>query len=1693
MARTEPPINTNEPLSLRVSYNGAPVVTEKQAMPLDPAPAPNEQWEDITKPAETAALGASFAQEDAAKAMQEAKESGLEPAILKEGSALDPTTPRFQRVFESFRQSIEDTPGLWAYASRSPVHAAFVAEDAEHWSAAEKFLTGKIEQFPVPKEAVGPWAEYLRQHGGTEPQMDAPPVWMSAMQQGAAKAWLSMKAFALHAWGPGFSQDAQASWQKELEKEQQEISGPLRGVAGAGSEAVAKVAGMAPQMAGLALGSLLGPETTFGMLYAQSVGDLKLAGVDDGFAMGGGFLAASFGTFFGYGLFKSMLLPREEAYAASLAGVNALRASIKNPVILSTLGKLGRHFTYGLLLNESMAISQSLAVQLNYGGVSKSRLYEDALAAGEDTINMLPYLAVSPIREHLEMHGRWVEAHETATRIGGGLAAVGSTKAAQTAPGEMRGVLSALGSRPVYLDPKIVESAAKTLGVDPSSLARQMTGRAGALETAQNSGTPLRVPMGELAPLHEMAEQVAQHAKFEPDGSTLKEAQKEAPELIPESERMKIYRDALVERSPHDPLVKWLDGKIKEAEGKKTVRFFHGGTEPDGSSRWLTPHLDYAEGYAKKSGGSVYYVDVPENHPALESAYDETNKYYMNFEAPPEIAKGLKPMPKASAPEPTGTGPLPGTGEGSKPELRRYAEDAVSRMTATEVRGSKGVYERAEREAQRGLEASQAQAVEKLAKATGQAQAGIEKGVAAAEQGRASSQSNLNFARTARFREWLKGLSTGGDTKPVKIEAPYNAETGLYNIPEVNVEVPESEARKFYKLGEAQRRHAIALYKQSEKTQGQAEDQYVKAATKTVEAGDAAQDAMRYERVRDLNRAMGAARAKAEKEADRIENYVDKQGSDSIRESTYKAGAHFGVVYDSIMEGLGKRVPDGRTPRLGIDEALRMIELGGDTLGFDQGHIRELSARPRPLDDMLPWEAANVENAIRDIRRLANQASKTYAYGKEIERAGEIVNMDAALAKGSKGGKFTTGERAPGKEQRKAENASADSLWRVYGKYGDDRMHQLDYALKLESDLQGKFLPKLEIPKELLELAKKDAPLPNFDRSDPRLGFLPGTVKQRDLWRAARMAGNTSGMAKLAAGYGVDEMEIERWLKENIKSKAEWDFIDQGWQTNEELWSLESVVHAQRSGLSPVKLQPREWVVRFEDGSEKTYKGGYDPFRWQPYGRGTPPPVSAQDILMGMRRFGIGDSPHAFLKERMESFYNVPDISWAALKSHYNAVLHDISHSNFVRDTHRMIYDPAFERMTLNRLGEPWLKALREWLNVTTLGRVVREEQGGEWYNAMFREGKGIAAAAAFNLNFPVVGGQLAHFLIGKYGLNIPYEHMTKGFSAALTPEGWKEAGESPVVGFRWDRYSSKLNRMWQEQLGYGANPYRDALARASQEAQHLMDGYLTRGFYLAAKSQALAEGKPLEEAMVAGDTAARRAMPALTVEHGSQITRNRTYGLLTMVRNFPNTVINMKTMIDWQTRVNIADGENAPWARTKQIGQLTGIAAGLGVGLYLMGHGRKEGERWWQYGARTALTESTYGAPFLHLAAQALAPTLVGEGVGKVNWFNTPIGDTLDRLTQDVGKLAQRDRPMDKKMWDALDALGRAFGAPLPPPMLRSAQGAYKLARYHMLGRSDFYRTPRGGLDEASIAVYGERRESTPLTDAQKLIGGAQ
>lgn len=95
------------------------------------------------------------------------------------------------------------------------------------------------------------------------------------------------------------------------------------------------------------------------------------------------------------------------------------------------------------------------------------------------------------------------------------------------------------------------------------------------------------------------------------------------------------------------------------------VRFYHGGDIGDGK-RWFSPDQAYAEGYARKSGAPVSYVDVPESSPLLKKAFDDTGTNtpapYVAFEAPEELASQAKPLPQLpptppenaqSQPEPT--------------------------------------------------------------------------------------------------------------------------------------------------------------------------------------------------------------------------------------------------------------------------------------------------------------------------------------------------------------------------------------------------------------------------------------------------------------------------------------------------------------------------------------------------------------------------------------------------------------------------------------------------------------------------------------------------------------------------------------------------------------------------------------------------------------------------------------------------------------------------------------------------------------------------------------------------------------------------------------------------------------------------------------------------------------------------------
>lgn len=89
------------------------------------------------------------------------------------------------------------------------------------------------------------------------------------------------------------------------------------------------------------------------------------------------------------------------------------------------------------------------------------------------------------------------------------------------------------------------------------------------------------------------------------------------------------------------------------------VRMYHGGSNDptSGGGRWVTPNIADAEGWANKSNGKIWYVDVPANHPSMRKSFDDSGinmvSPYGRTEVPENIAKQMKPLaqaPKAASP-----------------------------------------------------------------------------------------------------------------------------------------------------------------------------------------------------------------------------------------------------------------------------------------------------------------------------------------------------------------------------------------------------------------------------------------------------------------------------------------------------------------------------------------------------------------------------------------------------------------------------------------------------------------------------------------------------------------------------------------------------------------------------------------------------------------------------------------------------------------------------------------------------------------------------------------------------------------------------------------------------------------------------------------------------------------------------------
>lgn len=184
-------------------------------------------------------------------------------------------------------------------------------------------------------------------------------------------------------------------------------------------------------------------------------------------------------------------------------------------------------------------------------------------------------------------------------------------------------------ARTVYVPLDKYHEALEAAGGDPRQVAASIIGDGGKAydDAVVQHAMDLGIPVEKLWRLkeHGLADLARDEGRFDPKlegAASLAERAKAAQEAF----------DAALGLKPPPPV----------PEGH--VRFYHGGVDYQGGKRWLGLTENYARGYAGDAPStSVFYVDVPKDHPALlEHGYDEVNGVYRNWEAPEDVAKGLK-------------------------------------------------------------------------------------------------------------------------------------------------------------------------------------------------------------------------------------------------------------------------------------------------------------------------------------------------------------------------------------------------------------------------------------------------------------------------------------------------------------------------------------------------------------------------------------------------------------------------------------------------------------------------------------------------------------------------------------------------------------------------------------------------------------------------------------------------------------------------------------------------------------------------------------------------------------------------------------------------------------------------------------------------------------------------------------------
>jgi hypothetical protein len=831
-----------------------------------------------------------------------------------------------------------------------------------------------------------------------------------------------------------------------------------------------------------------------------------------------------------------------------------------------------------------------------------------------------------------------------------------------------------------------------------------------------------------------------------------------------------------------------------------------------------------------------------------------------------------------------------------------------------------------------------------------------------------------------------------------------------------------------------------------------AERRYNREAFKAMAKGEY-QDAAIAKQKELINHYMYLEATKARQDIDKAREYLATFDKKATRERVGKAGQEYLDQIDTLLEGFELK----RIPLLEIERRMKLAdfvaqrEAEGEFVNIPQELIDK--ARTTNYKQATYDEFAALRDAVKNIEHLAKFKDKLMVR----QKAREFANVKSELLTSLKDNREPTGDLELLTTKSMTLREKGAKAWRKF-----DAAHlkveqivewldggQIDgpwsrYFFDLADEAQVKeYDLHRTVTKALRQLQEQMPRKWQQSLYDKMAVNLPAAknITKFDLIGIALNSGNSGNRDRLKSGRTLQDGQQFPWTDEQIDAsltnltKEDWQFVQGVWDTVNLLWTDISSLQVRMTGIAPPKVEAQPFQITTKQGETINVEGGYFPivydYRMSDVGKKqAEAQESVQDFLS--KGHGRATTAKGHTISRVDTFSAPINLDWSdTLTYHMSNVIKDISHREAILGINKILNDKEIALELEARLGGEYTKLLKEWT------RTLVSDRADSLYQAqglakVFMKTRTNMAIVTMGFKATTVLAQIAG--IGPALDFVSPRSFYKGLVSFMTSPKETYAFVTEKSGEIRNRLNT-IDRDVKDGLAIerGQVGVAAAVRRTAFYATGVMDMMVSVPTWMAAYKQALAEGKPEQDAIRSGDRAVRLSQGASGAKDMAAVQRNNELTRLLTMYYTPFSALYARLRDIGETTKEMKDLPRAA-ARLMALVVFPAI-----IGELLAGRGPDddEDEVWWA--ARKVMLYPMATIPvvrdFSGLTEKWMI-NVIGDGEMEFapSYRLSPIVGAIEKVSKipsKIGDVVVGDKEFDDVAWDIFESSGYVLGLP--------------------------------------------------------------